>query len=165
MLKKYFYVLAALLLVLSSSVVFAGGNAVGRGLTDQAEILGDPTGTATSTWNFDYPNQVQRFRFSCTASTYVRVGIRDYGIAGDIWNATFRIYDATPVTSTLIGTGSTTSYKYGHLWGVYTYAMNPLQGYIEIRYHQGVNVFPAAATLEVYCPGVVTLTNLGLSSY
>ena len=164
MLKKYFYVLAALLLVLSSSVVFAGENAVGRGLTDQAEILGAPSAAVSSIFSFTYPNQVQRYRFSCTASSYVIVGIGDRAIAGDHWVAHIKIQDRNPTGTGVEASGAATGYNYTYLYN-FGVGAQPFRGLIEVRYLSGINTFPAGGELYVYCPGVVTLTPLAISDF
>ena len=169
MLRRYFYVLAALLLVLSSSFVFAQGQA---GDPSDAVVGDKPvkavaeTGTLSPTFLINYPNQVQRYRFGCAGGTpysyYAIIGVRDTEVTGDIWKATVKIYDRAPASTVIIGSGSLTSYNYGL---VYNWMKDPFWGEIEVRYDHGIDQFACHGQIYVTCPGTLTLWTFPLSEF
>ncbi len=116
-------------------------------------------------FSFSYPNQVQRYRISCSDATTLKVQVADDGVAGDHWRAKAYIYDKYPTTKTTTSPGGV---------GVYSPVITmsnsgkiPLVVFVEVRYYHGLNDFPAAGSILFQTNGtcVPTVTDLGLSEF
>lgn len=92
------------------------------------------------------PNQVQRYRVTCTDSTFLDVSVEDCCIPGDHFEAKTKVWDTRPNTAV---TTSPDNLDPSAVATVYNYIAGggDLTAEVDCSYLHGVNVFPAGATM------------------
>lgn len=110
---------------------------------------------------FDRPGMVQVYAVECSAVGGIKFRIRDCCMAGDRWEVLGKLADQKPATAMITGNGSITGWRMTTIDGRNS---APLRGMLQVRYCHGVNVFPASATLDVFCSNPnakLDITDLG----
>ena len=135
----------------SSSYTQVGPNA------KEATVVPRAGDVVTPTFNINEPYEISRFKVETTAGG-VFVSVMDAAAATypDWWEVTIYKYGAFPykVMTTPKPTG-------GYAGRVICYAVGSgaQVWYVEVRYHKGVNVFPAGGYIKFDAPGgTVTAT-------
>ncbi len=136
-------------LILTVAILLLGAPA----LAGEANVTAEPE-YSPSTFEqilyptFEMPGLVQVYAVECSKIGGIKFRIRDCCMAGDRWEVLGKLADQKPAVAMLTGTGSTTGWRATTIDGK---GSAPLRAMLQVRYCHGVNVFPASATLDVFC--------------
>jgi hypothetical protein len=126
---------------------------------DAPRAAGEATGNPViESYTFSGAHDVFQF-LATTPGGRMRVETRDCCIVGDKWSTRTYCLQNNSVTD-VRGKGSGSISAWTGLTDVYKNGAQPIQCIVEVRYAQGVSVFPAGMSVRVSGPTTLTTTRL-----
>jgi hypothetical protein len=161
-------VVVGLMILFGAMVVVAADNTTKSAGTPGGTPPGPTTSAASADTSKDFlrPNQVWRQYVEVADGTSLSVQVLDYGLPYDYWSAKVKVWDKYPSEAVTTGSGSTTSWSPAAR--VLTIGVKPLRALVEVRYQNGINMFPAGMYTRITVNDsftAPTVTDLGLFDY